>query len=146
MKELNMTLQQYVTEHSDRNACRCGTCFAPGEAKPLPEHTANMVFFDVAAKNDPTKEELTAAISQHQGEDASPLNLLDGKEHSYKEVGAWIGDQPLALQLIGLGSLLNMWEIQTPYTEFGADLPQDVASAMATRGLVFIKAKETSQL
>lgn len=136
-----MSLQHYITEHTDRNGCRCRTCFAPGEAKSLPEHTANMVFFDVAAKNNPTPEEMAKAISEHRGENASALNLLDGEEHSYKEVGAWVGDQQLALQLIGLGALLKLWEIQTPYTEFGDDLPQELALMMATRGLLFMKAK-----
>ncbi len=135
-----MSLQKYIMGHTERNACQCGQCIDKGQDFALSGHTVNMVFFEVAAKGEPTKEALTALLKEHKGEFCD-VNLFDGKEHSYIEIGGFVGDQGLALQLMGLGSLLKMWDLLTPFTLLGSDFPKDLATQMAGSGLVSIQAE-----
>lgn len=134
-----MNLIEYVREHTERSACRCGSCIDGGQGPELTGHTANMVFFDVTATNDPTAEELRALIKSHEGIHAQ-CDPLDGKEHSHRELSLWLDDQGKALQLMGLGSLLGLWKLLTPYTEFGFDIPHEYAIGMAQAGLISITA------
>ncbi len=139
-----MTLDQYILSHSERNACRCGKCIDVDKDYPLSGHTANMVFFDVTMKNSPTKEELFEVIKEHKGV-FGETNIFDGAEHTYMELGGWVGDQGMALQLMGLGSLLDVWDLLTPYTMFGKDFDLDLARQMAGQGMVSIVAKESKE-
>lgn len=137
-----MNLQEYLDRHTLRGACRCGKCCDSG---PEPEknqpagHTADMIFFKVSAVDDPSAEELRRLIGETKGE-FTQVNLLDGKEHSYIEIGAWIGDQGAALRLMGLGALLGLWKLLTPRTVLGVSLPDDLVMRMATQGFVGIQA------
>lgn len=62
---------------------------------------------------------------------------------SYIELGAWIGDQGLALSLMGLGKILGLWEVITP-----ADLgvTGEKASEMMGLGFVLIAPVDDSPL
>lgn len=135
----------YVRQHVERGACQCGQCI---DAPPNPEqqqptgHTADLIFFKVCAKDNPDKEELRSAIKAHRGRYGYPLlDLFDGKEHSYLEIGGWIGDQGLAMMLMGLGSLLNLWQLLTPKTVLGSEISDDTAMRMAQSGLITIQSK-----
>lgn len=102
-----------------------------------------MVMFDVALRGEPTKEDFLAAIKDHRGE-WNEVNVFDGKEHNYMELGGWIGDQGLALQFMGLGSLLKVWDLLTPYTMFGSDYEKDLAMKMAGMGMVSVQSRDTA--
>lgn len=132
-------LAEYVMSHVDRGACQCGKCFDapanPEEKQPL-GHTADLVFFKVSAVNEPKADELRALIAQHKG-DYEPVNPLDGKEHNYLELGGYMGDQGLALMLMGLGSLLGLWRLLTPKS---LGLPDDLAMQMAGSGMISVQA------
>lgn len=136
-----MNLIEYIQKHADRGACRCGHCI---DAPENPEdqqpggHTADMIFFEVSAKETANAEDLRKLIAEHQGEwgECSPL---DGKEHNYMELGAWVGDQGLALMLMGLGAVLGIWKLLTPRTMLGKDLPEDLVKMMAGQGFVAVQ-------
>ena len=58
---------------------------------------------------------------------------------SYIELGAWIGDQGLALALMGLGSALGIWGIITPQTLGieGEEVTLDGNHPLAGQDLIF---------
>ena len=140
------SLMDYVHAHAVRGACTCGRCIDgpqnPGDHQPN-GHTADVYFFDVAAQDEPKVADLQTCIANHKGEfrDCDPL---DGKEHSYIELGAWLGDQGAALMLMGLGALLGLWEVATPKMIPGLDKP--LMDMMAGQGFVStMKARQLSQ-
>jgi len=97
---------------------------------------ADMMFLKVIADGAPNKEELIELIKANKGEFCE-LDLLNGEEHSYINIGAWIGDQQDALLLMGLGSLLGMFELLTP-EKLMPFLPQDLKNQMAGMGMVSV--------
>jgi hypothetical protein len=110
-----MTIQHFVIEHTSRGECSCGKCFDVGNKSDLVGHTADMVFFKVAAIGNPSVEEFRRLTAENRGE-FSQCNPFDGKEHNYLELGAWIGDQGIAMQYMALGSLLGVFKLLTPIT------------------------------
>lgn len=134
------TLHEYLQAHCERGACQCGKCFDAPEG-----HTADLAFFTVRAVGNPDVEELTAVIKAHRGE-WGEVDLFDGKEHNYMEIGGWIGDQGEAMMLMGLGAILGLWRLMTPRSMLGADLPDDRVMQMAGMGMVAIQSSpnETS--
>lgn len=133
-------LSEYVVKHTDRNACTCGKCLVSGEQKTLTGHTVDMFFFDVCAKNKPDAETLKKLITEHQGDGCcgGPIDLFDGQEHSYMEVGGWIDDQGLAMQLMGLGVILGLWNVGHPTNMLGMDREHPLAQQLAGMGMVTI--------
>lgn len=135
-------LQDFILTHCERGACRCCRC-VDGPANPdlyqPGGHTADLIFFKVSVLGQPRAEDLRDLIKAHQGE-CYEMDLFDGKEHSFIEVGAWIGDQGLALMLMGLGALLGLWKLLTPRTIFGTLLSDDQVMTFAGRGLITVQA------
>ncbi len=131
-----MTLSDYVSEHAERGACTCGKCCDapenPGEKQPQ-GHTVNLTFFEVAAKGGDKDEFLSLVRAEHAG-------WLDGKEHSYLQVGGDMGDQGIALMTIGLGHLLGAWKAMSPDTLMPF-LPPDLKQQMAGQGMVSLCCK-----
>jgi len=139
-------LVDFIRKHTERGACCCGRCFDgppnPRLHQPL-GHTADVVFFKVRAIGSPNPDTLCALISAHHGYDGE-IVPLNGKEHSFLQIGGWIGDQGLALTLMGLGSLLGIWELITPRSiasMVGKTLPEHIVQSAAGLGYVFVKAK-----
>ncbi len=133
MKEL----REFVMAHAERGTCRCGKCIDhPGEDKQPEGHTADMVFFEVSTKDNPDADEMRRLIAESKQGDFCELDPFDGKEHSYMEVGGWIGDQGLALMFMGLGHVLGLWPLMTPKMLPG--LPDDLVQMMAGQGMVTI--------
>lgn len=141
------TLVDYVRTFAIRGACTCGKCCDSG---PEPEkhqpngHTADVYFFQVAAAPGADADTLRRFIAEHKGE----CNPLDRCEHSYIELGGWIGDQGLALMLMGLGTVLGLWKMLTPKLLPGLD--KELMDMMAGQGMVSIgripTAEETEEL
>ena len=136
-------LRDYVMENSIRGACMCGKCIdAPKNPEQLqPEgHTAEMIFFKVAAGPKADKDTLKMLVESNTKGECGDMDLFDGKEHNYMEIGGWIGDQGLALMLMGLGTILGLWKLLTPVTmlHFKPDDPMTVQ--MAGMGLLHIQA------
>lgn len=136
-----MTLPDYILAHTERGECTCGRC-QPVPADPGPKtnrHTADLIFFKVCAKDNPRAGQLLVMVGFHRYASQHPVDLFDGKEHSYIEIGGFVGDQGLALQLMGLGALLGLWKLLTPYTVLGDDTPPELAMQMAGVGYVSIQ-------
>jgi len=127
----------------------CGRC---ADAPPNPEnlqpkdsevssrkHTADMVFFKVAMVDGPDADTLKSLIASQRGQFCD-VDLFDGKEHNYMEIGAWIGDQGLALQFMALGNLLGLWKLLTPKELFGNLLDDSMVQRMVGSGLLSIMA------
>ena len=129
-----MKLIDYVITFAERGACTCGKCF---DAPPNPEekqptgHTINLTFFELSAKGG-NKEEFLSLVNAEYPE------WLDGKEHSYINVGGELGDQEVALMTIGLGHLLGAWRALSPDTLIPS-LPSDLKKQMAGAGMVSLQ-------
>ncbi len=139
-----MNLAEYIEAYAQRGACTCGRCAdAPEnpEQKQPAGHTADVIFFKVSARDGASADQLKNLIREQKG-DFNECDPFDGKEHSYIEIGGWIGDQGLALCLIGLGSCLGLWKLLTPYTVLGKDVPEKLAKDMAGAGLVCLQSEK----
>lgn len=131
-----MDLHDFVARHASRGACTCGKCFdAPAnpEQRQPKGHTADLVFFKVASRDNPSAEEFRQLVA------AEHPDWLDGREHSYLQTGADMGDQGIALMTMGLGSLLGTWRLLTPAL-LGID--GALAMQMAGMGMVTIQAEK----
>lgn len=106
-------LVDYVIHNTERGECHCGKCVDVGSAPDPQGHTVDMVFFKVAKKNGATPEDFRKATAEHRGEFAE-VDPFDGKEHSYLELGGWIGDQGLAMQYMALGVSLGVFKLLSP--------------------------------
>lgn len=143
-------LSKYIVGHCIRGACTCGRCIdAPPDAKDLQPngHTVDLQFFKVAMKGDPLdvdkeiiKDELINLIKEHKG-DFCDIDLFDGKEHNFIEIGGWIGDQGLALMLIGMGELIGIWKVATP-NRIAPDFSEETRTMLAQAGYISITFKD----
>lgn len=129
-----MKLNEYVVAHAVRGACKCGKCVdavAHPELQQPEGHVVDLTFFKIGANGGNCKEMLALVEAEHP-------NWLDGKEHSYLEIGAEMGDQGLALMTIGLGHLLNVWKVLSPDTMIPF-LPAEMKMKMAGMGMVSLQ-------
>lgn len=132
-----MKLADYVAAFAMRGACTCGKCIdAPAnpEQQQPNGHTIDLTFFKVAAKEGANAEFFRTCV-----ETEFP-HWLDGKEHSYLECGADIGDQGLILMAFGLGHLLGVWKVLCPETMMPF-LPDDLKKQMAGNGMISINSQ-----
>lgn len=137
-----MSLIDFVRAHTTRGECECGHCSDRGDKPDQIGHTADMIFFKVALIPDiPTPEVFRAKTAEHEGE-FNECNPFDGAEHSFIELGGWIGDQGLAMQYMALGHLIGVFDLLTPKTMLPGLVTDDQAMALAGSGMVAIKAKQ----
>lgn len=129
----------YVRKHAIRGACTCGRCI---DAPKNPEqcqpdgHTINLTFFKIA-NNGGNKEEFERIFKKEFP------HWFDGKEHSYLQAGADIGDQGLCLMAFGLGHLLGVWKCLCPETTMPF-LPDDLKKQMVDGGMITIQCPKNS--
>lgn len=136
-----ITLGEWVRNATVRNECRCGRCCDRGDAPEPAGHTADLVFFKVAlAGVGITPNEFLELSRAHEGE-FGPCDPCDGREHGYIELGGWLGDQGLALQYMGLGTLLGVFELLTPRTMLGLPDGDPLALRLARSGYVTVKVR-----
>lgn len=122
--------------HTERGECKCGKCIDVGSKADPQGHTVDMVFFKVVKRGEPTPEEFMRLSAAHRG-DFTSVDPFDGKEHSYLELGAWIGDQGLAMQYMALGCLLGVFTLLSPMTVLEVEGP--LAMQMAQAGYLSIQ-------
>ena len=106
-----MTLTDYVLVNTVRGECQCGRCIDKGNA-PDPAHGIDTGFFKVglAPGQTPSREEFETLVREHRGEFSDIKPLAHGI-YTFIEMGAWIGDQGLAMQCMALGKMLGSWEL-----------------------------------
>jgi hypothetical protein len=100
-------------------------------------------FFQVKIRGTPDVNNFIALIDAHVG-DFNEVDVFDGNEHGYMELGGWIGDQGYALRFMALGSYLKLWDLMTPENMLGAimpDLPKELLDELAGKGMITIKAQ-----
>ncbi len=132
-----MNLVDYVLAHTERGDCKCGKC-CDTTGRPDPQgHTVDMVFFKVAVKDSPTKEEFVRLTREHKGS-LGDVDTLDGKEHNYMELGGWIGDQGIAMMYMALGVALGAFDLLSPAI---LGITGEQAREMAGIGYLAIQAK-----
>lgn len=112
------------------------------EQVDAPQH-ADVGFFRVAATDTPDGEQLRALLRANAaaGEYAQ-VDVFDGHEHSYLELGAWLGSQDAALRLMGLGELLGLWQLLTPRKMLKDSVPEETLQQLAGAGYITIVAAE----
>lgn len=99
----------------------------------------NVFFFGMKAVNEPDPKELKALIEAMRFErNGVRVDLFDGSEYGYIELGTWLGDQGFALTLMALGGQLKIWEILTPKSVLGDLVPEEMQKQMAGQGMVTI--------
>jgi hypothetical protein len=133
-------LTDYILAHTERGDCKCGKCFDTTGAPDPNGHTVDMVFFKVAVKDSPSKEEFVRLSQDHHGE-WGEVDPLDGKEHNYLELGGWIGDQGVAMMYMALGVSLGVFQLLSPAM---LDLTGEMALHMAEAGLLSVQAKKVA--
>jgi hypothetical protein len=101
-------LVEYILKHTER---------LPREATR--EGAIDLGFFKVALKGSPDAEEFRRLIAANAKGEFANVNPLDGEEHSYIELGGWIGDQGLAMQFMGLSEALGLSRTLSPRTMLG---------------------------
>ena len=141
-------LRDFVSRYANRGPCCCGKCI---DAPPNPEgkqpegHTVDVHFFKVAARAEEGElphlaAQLRALLKESNKGEYADVDPLDGKEHNFMELGGWIGDQGLALTLMGLGGRLGLWKVLTPRSVLGPIISNnpDMANRLAGMGMVSI--------
>ena len=109
---------------------------SPEDEAPT-DRCADVVFFKVLLQWQPDPEILRRLILENPNGAFCEMNLLEGSEYSYIQVGGWIGDQGLALRLIGMGKLLGLWDLMTPKMILGPE-SNDLIQQMAGLGYISI--------
>ncbi len=131
-------LHEYVLMHTE---------ITPG---PDCDCDIDVVFFKVNIVNDangtqPDAEVFITALNAYRGTFGNPeLHLLNGSVNNFIEIGAYMGDQRLALRMMALGAYLEVWRLMTPYHvgELAYDSP--VCKMMAKVGLVAVVVEPSS--
>jgi hypothetical protein len=104
------TIAGYVLDHTIRDKARWHSLPADERGPYL-----------VSALHDPRKTEFLRLIRLH-GEKSPGCNPLDGREHSLSEIARWIGITALAVRFVGLGVILGVFELTSPWEgEAGGD-------------------------
>ena len=139
-------LTKYVIEHSIRGVCMCGKCIDAPANKFQPDgHTADVQFFKVALKNsnltktdkEKIKNDFIKLVKNHKGV-YSDIDIFDGNEYNFIDIGRWIGDQGTALMLMGMGELLGVWKVATP-NRLAPDFSEETRNMLAGAGYISIK-------
>jgi hypothetical protein len=131
-------LSEYISAHTERGDCKCGQCIDTTGAPDPAGHTVDMVFFKVAKVGEPTIEEFRRLTEESAHGEFCDVNPFDGQEHNFMELGAWLGDQGLAMLYMGLGTSLGAFTLLSP-AMLGLDGP--MAVQMAQAGLLSIQVK-----
>ena len=89
---------------------------ALSETKDVPpSDIVDTMMFKVAFKpaDKINKDEFIKISKSIEGE-FNKVDVFDGQEHGYMELGGWIGDQRDALIFMALGAHLGVFELRTP--------------------------------
>jgi hypothetical protein len=132
-------LTKYVYDNTERGECKCGKCIDSGNSPDPTGHTIDMVFFKVAVDDGASIDTFKELTEGNQDGDFCSLNPLDGKEHNYMELGAWIGDQGLAMMYMALGVSVGAFTLLSP-SMLGLSGPD--ALQLAGMGMLAIQVKK----
>ena len=140
-------LATFVADMTVRGECQCGRCFDKGDRPdPVGPHVVDLMFFKVGLSQTSTpieaaRERFIELTKANLKGEFGDVDVLDRNEHSYIELGGWIGDQGLAMQYMGLGTILGVFQLLTPRTILGNTIPETLAMQMAGNGMISVIAK-----
>ena len=140
-------IAKYVIQHCIRGTCTCGRCINASTKFQPNGHTSDVQFFKVVLKNykltaedkEIIKNNFIQLAKSHKGI-YSDINIFDGDEHNFIDIGRWIGDQSLALMLMGMGELLGIWKVATP-NRIAPDFSEETRNMLAGAGYISIQYK-----
>lgn len=121
-----MTLQEFVLTHTEKVTLGMADTY-----------DVDMVFFGINVICDPDRDKLLELIPYHGTFGNAPIKLNDGGVHNFIEVGAWLGDQDMALRLMALGAHLGLWRIVSPLG-VQREMPRAESIAMAKIGMLAV--------
>lgn len=138
-------LIDFVTNRTVRGACQCGKCIdapenpqdhQPEDLTDPTNHTADLIFFKVAVVD-------SCIDIEHKEKFIKMVQLffpqwLDEAEHSYLEIGGDVGDQGTALEIMGFGKILGVWDLLTPESILPEGIPEEIKKQLAQRGMITI--------
>jgi len=139
-------LAKYVVKHCIRGGCIYGECTDIRAKKFQPDgHAVDVQFFKVALRSsnltgtdkEIIKNDFIRLIKGHKGI-YRDIDILDGEEHDFIDIGAWIGDQGIALTLMGMGELLGIWDVITP-NRLVPDYSEETRDMLAKAGYILIR-------
>jgi hypothetical protein len=145
------SLVEYVFENCIRGTCICGKCEDTSAKKFQPDgNIVDVQFFKVALKNsklthtdkEVMKNNFIELIKNHKGI-YREIDLFDGNEHNVIDIGRWIGNQGVALELMGMGELLGIWKVATP-NRIAPDFSEETRNMLAEAGYISIQYKSTT--
>jgi hypothetical protein len=102
----------------------------------------DVYFYKIGITGDPDKDEFMHLIETFEGRFIDRVNLFDGKEHDFMELGAWLGSQMTALGFMAIGAYFELWDVLTPNNMLPASATQEIKDLLARSGFVAIVAKE----
>lgn len=139
------TLADFVMASVTRNSCECGKCVdSTDDPDTFPtKHSVSVEFFEVGLLDglEPDVVEFRRLVNEHKSV-FGEVDVFDGQEHNYIELGGWIGDQGLALLTMALGDMLGVWTLLTPTGILGDVVPKEFRMQMAGNGMVAIKTEK----
>jgi hypothetical protein len=103
-----------------------------------PASCADMCFFKVVLRGGPSAATLARLVREHRPAEVGAVNIFDHCEHGYLELRAWLGSEELALRLMGMGSLLGLWQLLTPKTVLGNYAGPELVDELVGVGMVTI--------
>jgi len=130
-------LSAFIRRNFVRGECQCGQCAAPApDARPpaAPIHSADLVFFQISA----VQSEISKPLVRETFLELVSPSWMDGNEHGYIEIGGDVGDQGLALTVMGAGAILGVWHLLTPLSILGSAISRDTGLRMAGSGMVTV--------
>jgi hypothetical protein len=99
----------------------------------------DVYFFTVKAAPGSSGMALRDLILKHKGAHVE-VDLFDGNEHGYIELGAWLDSQEVALALIGLGTELELWKLLSPRTMLSRTVPAELEERLVGQGYLSLQA------
>ena len=93
----------------------------------------------------PLKAEFLRSVRAHAENNAS-CDPLDGRVHTLKEITRWIGIRDLALRFIGLGVMLEVFELVQPWVRRERESHEDMMNRLERGNEVQFRAKVQSPL
>lgn len=105
-------------------------------ATPDSKNAVDLSLVKVDVRPDVDRDLFLSLIKDHKGHHCE-VDPFDGKEHSYIELGGWLGDQGAALCFMAIATKLGLVKLLTPEI-VAPQLPQELRSMLAGSGFITI--------
>jgi hypothetical protein len=104
-------LAKYVSDHTSCSEVRWHN-IGPEQRGPLPISAVSTVC-QQGIEIMPARGAFLELVRSHQG--GSDCNPLDGEEHGFAELSAWLPGSGLVRRFVGLGVILGVFDLVAPW-------------------------------